>query len=306
MLTSLAALAAAGALPRAQQPFRSRAEAVRIDVLVTDGGRTVPGLIASDFDLRDATVPQRVALVEVEPLPLNIILALDTSASVAGARLQALTDACRSVLDSMRDRDRVALLSFSSRIRLLAPLTPSRQQIGVALARLEAAGTTSLRDAAFAGLALREEDPGRTVMLLFSDGADTSSWLGVTRVIETAKRTDVVVYPVGLVGTRTIDVPVGADFGAAGMRGSVKRTITTEEAGPFLESLAQVTGGRVVLAGGDADLRASFTKTLAEFRNRYVLTYIPAGVPAAGWHSIDVRLKGKRGKVTARRGYFVQ
>ena len=89
----------------------------------------------------------------------------------------------------MRDRDRVALLSFSSRIRLLAPLTPSRQRIGAALARLEAAGTTSLRDAAFAGVALREEDPGRTVMLLFSDGADTSSWLGAARVIETAKRT---------------------------------------------------------------------------------------------------------------------
>ena len=56
--------------------------------------------------------------------------------------------------------DRVALLSFSTRVRFLAPLTASRQQIRGALATLEAHGATSLRDAAFAGLALREADPG--------------------------------------------------------------------------------------------------------------------------------------------------
>ena len=61
-----------------------------------------------------------------------------------------------------------------------------------------------------------------------------------------------------------------------------------------------------MLAGGNADLRATFLDTLAEFRDRYVLSYNAVGVPASGWHPIEVRVKGARGKVTARRGYFVQ
>ena len=61
-----------------------------------------------------------------------------------------------------------------------------------------------------------------------------------------------------------------------------------------------------MLAGADADLRDTFVGILSEFRNRYVLTYEPTGVPAGGWHPIEVKLKGKRGKITARRGYFAQ
>ena len=186
------------ASPAGQQKFRSRAEAVRVDVLVADGARLVSGLTAADFELRDAGVIQSVKEIEVEQLRLNVIIALDTSGSVAGPRLQYLVNAGGALLDGLLPKDRVALLSFSSRVRLLAPLTPSRDQIRAALAAMHGAGTTSLRDAAFATLALREEDPGRTLMLLFSDGADTSSWLRAEDVIEAAKRTDVVVYPVGV------------------------------------------------------------------------------------------------------------
>ena len=43
---------------------------------------------------------------------------------------------------------------------------------------------------------------------------------------------------------------------------------------------------------------------MTEFRTRYLLTYTPRGVDAGGWHPIEVRLKNKKGKVTARRGYM--
>ncbi len=290
------ALAGAGALLDAQQRFTSRAEAVRVDVAVTDGNRFVRNLTASDFDVRDSGVRQAVELLEVDQIPLNIIVVLDTSGSVAGRRLQYLIEAVQALVTGLREPDRTALLSFATRVRLRSPLSRQRGGLLAALAGLEGAGSTSLRDAAFAGLALREADPGRTLMLLFSDGADTSSWLTPDKVLDTAKRTDVVVYPVGL--------REGTSIGATA--GPLKRGVPVERAGKFLHDLADATGGRVMLAGTDADLRDTFIRTLAEFRDRYVLTYEPSGVAAGGWHPIEVRLKGKRGKVTARRGYFAQ
>jgi VWFA-related protein len=180
---------------------------------------------------------------------------------------------------------------------------------------IEASGMTSLRDAAFAGLALREADPGRTLLLLFSDGADTSSWLPASKVLEAAKRTDVVVYPVAL-AERPQTVITGTSpqlTGGFASQATVGRTniesftvIKTASSSRFLDDLADETGGRVVRVESDKDLQATFVATLAEFRERYMLTYVPTGVPSGGWHPLTVKLKGKRGTVTARRGYFAE
>jgi Ca-activated chloride channel homolog len=285
------------------QRFKSGIIGVRVDVLVTHGKELVRGLTARDFELRDEGVLQNVSEIEVEQIPLNLILAFDTSGSVAGDRLRSLVQAGQSLLDRLRPDDRVALVSFATRVRLLAPLTPSRQQIQGAFATLAAQGATSLRDAAFAALALRDADPVRTLVLIFSDGADTASWLGSSAVIEAAKRTDTVVYAVAIAEQRSA-YAISAKSRTSGI---VQRTvITVEEAGKFLDHLTEETGGRVMFANSNKDLRATFTQTLAEFRDRYVLSYTPTGVSPTGWHRLDVKLKGKSGKVTARRGYFAE
>ncbi len=263
-----------------------------MDVLVTNGNKPVRGLLASDFEVRDSGVLQDVRQIEVERIPLNILLVLDTSGSVAGPRLSSLLSAGRALVEGLRPADRVALLSFGTRVRLLSPLTGDRRTILTAFDRLLGEGATPLRDAAFAGLALREADPGRTLMLLFTDGADTASWITAAKVMEAARRTDVVIYPVGI-------------RHQPGM-GTTGTATERELANRFLHSLADTTGGRVMMAGGNADLRPVFVAALAEFRDRYVLSYEPRGVSVAGWHPLDVTLKGKRGKVTARRGYFAQ
>ena len=286
------------------QLFTSRALGVRVDVLVTNGKQSVTGLTARDFELRDNGVLQALAQVDVEQLPLNLILVFDTSASVAGPRMQALLAAGEALVEQLRAADRVALVSFSTRVRLLAPLTPSRHQIRAAFGTLGAAGSTSLRDAVFSGLALRDADPRRTLVLVFSDGADTSSWLTSRRVIAAARRTDAVIYAVAVGREETVTGTRVSQTG--GRSGIVQRTILVNEAGQFLESLTEETGGRVLFATSNTDLRSAFTTTLAEFRDRYVLSYTPTGVAATGWHRLDVRLKGKRGKVTARRGYFAE
>jgi VWFA-related protein len=183
----------------------------------------------------------------------------------------------------------------------LAPLTPSRVQIGVALDELAPAGATSLRDAVFAAIALRQQDQGRSLVLVFSDGQDTSSWLTAPRVLEAARRTDAVVYAIGIRQQTSV---TGYAFGGR-FPTPTTRIETVEEMGSFLRSVTEETGGRALFASTNADLRETFARTMDEFRNRYVLSYTPAGVSSSGWHPLEVKLKSKKGKVTARRGYFV-
>lgn len=92
-------------------------------MLVTSGNTLVSGLKASDFELRDSGVLQRVEQIEVERIPLNIVFVLDTSGSVAGPRLYSLLTAGRALVSGLRSADRVTLLSFGTRVRLLTPLT---------------------------------------------------------------------------------------------------------------------------------------------------------------------------------------
>jgi len=283
-------------LAHGQTPrFRTGVAAVRVDALVTDGKRPVAGLTAASFELKDNGVTQRITEVQYENLPLNVICALDVSSSVSGAPLARLKTALAALIDALADRDRAALLTFSGAVHLHSSLTNDRSRLRALTAEMRAGGTTSFYDAAFAGLAMREADNGRTMLLLFSDGDDTSSWLSARKLVAAARQADVVVYPV--------TIPIGPKYG----RGNDSFNDHVKVVDPsqrLLEVLAEDTGGRVFFARDDDSLTQTFLSVLAEFRQRYVLTYEPTGVDAGGWHDVEVKLKGKSGQVTARRGYF--
>lgn len=284
------------------QTFRSGAEAVRVDVLVTDGNRPVAGLTAADFELRDSGVPQRIDSLALEDVPLSIMLALDTSESVAGAPLLHLKTAAAAVIDLLGREDRAALLTFSHEVKLRSPWTePAGLLAPIALT--EASGATSLHDAAYAALTLKDERSGRSLVLVFSDGDDTSSWLPGAAVIDLARRSDSVVYAVGL-RSGTGLIPGYLVDVSSGLQAPPPRVTATALADRFLAALAVETGGRHVDAENSRELRDTFVRIVSEFRSRYLLMYTPRGVDSGGWHPIEVKLKGKRGKITARRGYL--
>lgn len=296
-----------------QHTFRSTAEGVRVDVLVTDGTRRVRGLSAADFEVRDNGVVQQITQLEVERIPLNVIAVFDASDSVRGERLRELVAAGRSLVDALRASDRVAIVSFATHVALPVPLTTDHERVRHALGELSPAGLTSLRDATFAGLALREADTSRTLMLVFSDGDDTASYLTAARVLDAAARSDLVVYgvkapehaPVAL--TSIIDKRPDAMQRWHPLAPPALRANTTpDEHGKFLFDLAAATGGSVAGVASDEDLTNTFTGILGEFRDRYVLSYSPTGVDDSGWHELSVKVKGKSLKVTARRGYYAQ
>lgn len=265
------------AAPAAQRPtFSSKLEAVRVDVLVTDRGKVVPGLTATDFEVRDNGVPQTIDLVSFQHLSLNVILALDVSASVSGERLQHLQGAGQTLLNRLATDDRSALITISHSIHLRQALTGETERVRQALAVVKPVGDTALVDGTYTAMTMDPPDGGRNLLLVFSDGIDTASFLTPERVLESARRTDMVVYGVSTRGL---------------------------EDSKFLEDLSELTGGTTLKVESTKDLSATFLKILDEFRQRYLISYSPTGVAKDGWHRLDVRVKNRRVTVKARAGY---
>src|SRR6188508_2007136 len=194
---SIAVLMGSAVAPSAQQPtFSAKRESVRVDVLVTDRGKVVTGLGARDFEVRDNGVPQAIDLVSFQQSSLNVFLALDTSASVSGERLTDLQTAGHALLDRLAQDDRSALLTFSHMVRLREGLTGATARVRQALTGVQPLGDTALVDGAYTAIMLDPLDGGRNLLLVFSDGLDTASWLTPERVLDSAKRSDFVVYGV--------------------------------------------------------------------------------------------------------------
>ena len=299
---ALAIVAAACAATAAVhgQVFKVAVDGVAVDVLVTRDNRPIPGLTAPDFRLRDNGVEQRIESVMLEDVPITLLFALDTSASMKGDQLDRLKSAARAAAAALRPVDRVGLLAFNHRVRLLVPPPAEAPALSAHLDTLEADGDTSVFDATFAALALRERAPGRTLVLVFSDGDDTASWLDPRDVLAAAQRSDVVVHAV------VLDASYPADMIAL-RRLEIARRLFGEEphlfGNAYLWHLVQDTGGALHEATSEG-LRAAFVRVVNEFHSRYVLTYVPEGVAPRGWHDIEVNVRSQRATVKARRGYL--
>ena len=276
-LVVLCPLFSSVSLSQSQQPsFSSKVEAVRVDVLVTDRGKPVTGLGRADFEIIDNGVPQQVDLVSYEQIPLNVILGFDMSDSVAGEKLDNLRRAGAAVLGGLKKEDQAALVTFSHLVLLGSALTGDVGKVRDALDAVGSVGETSLIDGTFASIMIGESDAGRALLIVFSDGVDTASWLTADAVLNAAKRSDVVAYAVAV------------------------RSGSKPE---FLRDLASLTGGRLFEIEKTANLEATFLEILDEFRHRYLVSYTPRGVAKDGWHKLDVKVK-RGGTVKARPGYL--
>lgn len=298
VLCSLALAAA----PHAGQTFRSTVDAVRVDALVTRDGRPVPGLTAADFELRDDGVVQDVAAVRVGDVPLTLMLVLDVSQSVAGEPLTQLRAAIDASADALSAADQVALFTFSHQVAQAAGPTRNFADLRSAARVVEASGATSLYDATLAALLMRHSVEGRAVMLVFSDGADTTSWMDSRASLAAAQRSDVVVYGVTL--ARQTERSDAVAVRQATQEQEWFRRDPWSYGRQYLPLLAAETGGALLTADGADRLRDTFVGVVRDFKSRCMLTYTPRDVAPGGWHSIEVGLKRQHGTVTARRGYL--
>jgi VWFA-related protein len=270
----------------AQEPpvFRAGVEAVYVDVYVTRRGSPVAGLSDRDFALKDNGVAQAARVIERDEAPLTAVLVLDCSWSVAGAKLEFLKAAAGSFVRGLHPRDEAALVAFQSRVELLHPATNDREALLDAMARMAADGSTSLIDALFVGLESRWGH-GRPVLVLFSDGRDTSSWLENEDLLRAARESSTTVYVV-----RTREEGAG----------------TTESGEAYLlRRLVETTGGSSWSSGSGPEIEAAFRQVLETVNARYVLAYEPTGVKRAGRHRIEIKVRQGGVEVRGRREYFV-
>jgi Ca-activated chloride channel family protein len=259
----------------ALQTFSSRTLGVRVDVMVTDGRTPVGGLTAADFELRDNGIVQAPELI-ASTEPINAVLALDVSASTGGRRQADLQRASESLLAGLQPGDRAALITFSQSVAPRLPLTPDLSAIRAALARVEPLGETAVMDGVYVALMTTQAQPGRSLVVVCTDGYDTASWLTRAEVIEAAKRSNAVIYAVS-----------AADAG-----------VSSE-----LRNVSDATGGQTMRVASGSDLAAAFQRILRDFRSRYVLTFSPRGVEPGGLHRLDVRVKRPGVTVKARQTY---
>jgi len=259
--------------------FRVGIERVQLDVSATRRGRPVAGLTAADFAVTDNGVPQHIESAALEDAALSVQLVLDTSGSVSGARLRRLIDASLGLLGSLRSTDRAGLITFSTTVEIKVPMTGDLERVKRAVAAATGAGATSLRDGVQLALEAPPEEGSRRLILVFSDGADTMSWLRESDVVESARRSGVVLHVVQI-----RDANAAPSF--------------------FSEALTDAAGGRRFSAASSDDLTRLFTSALEEMRARYLLTFTPRSAAVPGWHVLKVKARDGI-DVKARPGYFV-
>jgi VWFA-related protein len=269
----------------AQAPpvFRAGVEVVYVDVSVTRKDAPVLGLTANDFVLTDNGVRQRVAVLDRDSIPTTAVLVLDASASVAGERLAHLRAAARTFLRGMAPRDEAALVTFNHKVELRQAPTTDRGSVADALERVEALGSTAVLDALYVCLK-RPWGRGRPLVVLFTDGQDSASWLENADVLQAARESSALLYV------------VGAE--AAGGR--------SEETGYLylLQRAADTTGGAYWSARHD-HLEAVFQRVIEAANARYVLSYEPEGVARSGRHRLKVSVRRRGVEVRARQEYVI-
>jgi VWFA-related protein len=266
---------------------------MKTGVAVQRDRRPVTGLKPADFELLDNGVPQEISDVAYERLPIDVTLVLDVSASVTGSVLDELGRALRQVRADLLPSDRLRLLIFNMRVRRLVDFSQPATSIDEALASVRGAGSSAVFDSLAVALSTFDAPGRRRLVVLFTDGQDSSSITDAETLLDVARRT-----------TPTVAVILGtpnAERPASLLRTS--SSVSTLSVGALSDRIALETGGMVAPLKPGENLTSKFRRMLQEFRSSYVLYFTPRGVERSGAHTLEVRVKRPGVDVRARRGY---
>ncbi|MGA3023344.1 MAG: VWA domain-containing protein [Bryobacteraceae bacterium] len=292
---SFAALISFGlALPApAQEPvFRSDVNLVRLIVTVKDAaGGLVTDANRDDFTVSDNGVKQTVSVFERHTeQPLSVSLLIDTSGST-GIELRHEVDSLLHFVTALfregNPNDAAALYSFDTDVTLHSSFTRRIPRLEHELQGLESGAGTSMYDALWLAARDLEGREGRHIVVIVTDGGDTTSAKDFHAALESVQLAEASVYPV-------VIIPITNDAG---------RNIGGEHA---LTTIAQRTGGRIFLPSTGAELENAFVELVHELRTQYLLGYYPKNVPPSAnrFHSTTVKLARPGLRAITRTGYY--
>jgi Ca-activated chloride channel family protein len=257
---------------------------VNVFVNVTDDkGAPVPGLTRDQFLLSEDDHPQKIAVFERQSeLPLEIVLAIDTSGSVhkdLGLEQEAARHFVHSLL---RPIDHLDLMEFADNVREVVYFTNNPGRVDRGLNDMGRGAATALYSGVYLASQSLASRSGRKVLVIISDGGNTVKGTTYDMALEQALRGEVMVYPI-------IDVPISASAG---------RDLAGEHA---LITLAQETGGKYYYADSSS-LDRTFAQLSEDLRTQYLLGYYPSNRTGSAFRSISVKLRSP----AAGAGYVIR
>src|SRR5688500_9538924 len=290
------ALGAAAAVPGQAQrgTFRASVDLVTLSATVTGpGGRYISDLDAGDFTILEDGRKQDISLFERTRSPLAVSLLIDSSGSMSREMPMARRAASEFVA-RLRPDDVASIVDFNRRVQVLQPFTDDRAALERAIQRVVARGTTSMFNAIY--IALRDhsalpmpagDEIRRDVIVVLSDGDDTSSLVTHDQLLDGAKRSPTVIYAIGLgIGDpRTRRGPTPPEYA--------------------LRSLAFETGGRLFLPKDANALSGVYKEISDELASQYVLGYVSNNTSArSAWRAVSVRIGRPEMHARTRPGYY--
>ena len=272
-------------------PFTGRVDLVNVGVTVTDRkSALVSGLTADDFEVLEDGKPQAVrffaagdADADVGPA-MHLGLLVDVSESM-GEDLAFSKTAAVKFLNTLTDAVDITLVDFDTEIRTARYGQDNFARLIERIRLKKAAGDTALYDAIGTYLDDAAGQDGRKVMLLYTDGGDTRSAIGLPALIDLIKTSDVTVYAIGELEHQSM--------------------LVKNQQRMILQQIADVSGGRAFFPISVKELDSVYEKVLAEIRAQYTVGYVSTNEKTDGkWRKVEVRVKRSELRTRARRGYF--
>ena len=273
-------------------PFRVEVDVdvVSVTAVVYDkAGKFVRGLGPKDIEVLEDGVPQEVSYFREaagagpERIPLSVALVLDCSGSMRH-NMHFMQEGALAFVNKLEEVDSALVVSFNESVKGSAEFTGDSGRLEQFVEGLEAWGGTSLYDAIHYGLGRIRDQPGRKAIIVFSDGADTTSSMKEQEVIDYARSVEATVYSIGFKGE-------GGGLMSSSPRG-------------FLRKIATETGGQFFAPDKVGELIKVFNEISNELKNHYLLAYTPTKEPDGTWREIALKVNRPDTEVRVRKGYF--
>jgi Ca-activated chloride channel homolog len=280
--------------------FRSGIDLVALNVVVTDSQQKfVTGLQARDFAVFEDGVPQDVSYFAVAPLPLDLAILLDTSASMTD-KMNTVHQAASGFASTLRTGDRVMVVDIKDATKILQPLTADLEMARSAIAQTKAKGGTALFNGLY--LTLKElakqrkgnEDVRRQAIVVLSDGEDTTSLITFDDVMAQAKEAGIAIY------TITLKSPYALlEAGGSGRH-------HFSESDYSMRVLAQETGARSFFPQVVTELGGVYGTIAQELASQYAVGYTPKNPKRDGsYRRVTVRIADHPGVTPRTRSGYV-
>ena len=278
--------------------FTSGVELVPLTVTVTDrAGRYMPDLTAADFAIFEEGRRQAISHFASGDAPIDMGVLLDTSGSMRDT-LPLAQNAARGLVQQLRAGDRGAVAGIGTTVSLHQPMTSDLARVDEALQSTQARGSTALYDALYVVLRQYQQERQsftevrRQVVVLLSDGIDTSSHVTFEDVLDLVRRVEATIYVVSLGEDPALLKNVVGD----------RRTFESAHA---LNTLARESGGRLFTPRTTRELPAIYDAIAEELSHQYVIGYLPSQGADGTFRRVSVGVVQPRvGVARTRAGYY--